>query len=115
MPAAAEAAGEPEEKTQTLELPIDEEEPTDAPAGEAADPWTAGPLAGPPAEASPADAPAGGDTDLRLLEVIDRLADGEPVSPEVVKPAQMAAALIRLLIRKGIVTETEFLEEFHAK
>jgi hypothetical protein len=114
-PATAEAAGEPEEKTQTLELPIDEAEPTEAPAGEGADLWRAGPLQGPPAEPAPAGAPAGGEPELRLLEVIDRLAEGEPVPPEVVKPAQMVAALIRLLIRKGIITEAEFLEEFHAK
>ncbi len=109
--ATAEPAAEPEEKTQTLELPIDEGEAPE----EDANLWKAGPLQGPPAEPPKGAAPPGNDAELRLLEVLDRMAEGEPVAPEVVKPAQMAAALIRLLIRKGVVTETEFLEEFRRK
>ncbi len=49
--------------------------------------------------------------ELQILEALDRLAGGAPAEPEIVKPAQAMAALIRLLIRRGIVTEQEFLEE----
>ncbi len=35
--------------------------------------------------------------------------------PEVVKPAQAMAAMIRLLIRTGIVSEQDFLDELSKK
>jgi hypothetical protein len=55
------------------------------------------------------------DHELAILESLDRLADGAPTEPEVVKPAQAMAAMIRLLIRKRLVTEEEFLDELSKK
>ena len=46
-----------------------------------------------------------------MLEALDRLASGAHAEPEILKPAQAMAAVIRLLIRHGIVTEQEFLDE----
>jgi hypothetical protein len=53
--------------------------------------------------------------ELAILESLDRLADGAPAEPEVVKPTQAMAAMIRLLIRKRIVSEQEFLEDLAKK
>ncbi len=53
--------------------------------------------------------------ELTILESLDRLADGAPAEPDVVKPTQAMAAMIRLLIRKRIVTEQEFLDELSKK
>src|SRR6266540_1342056 len=53
--------------------------------------------------------------ELAILESLDRLADGAPVEPELVKPAQAMAAMLRLLIRKRIVSEQEFLDELSKK
>jgi len=53
--------------------------------------------------------------ELAILESLDRLADGAPAEPEVVKPTQAMAAMIRLLIRKRIVSEQEFLDELSKK
>ena len=38
-------------------------------------------------------------------------AAGGPVEPELVKPAQAVAALLRILLRKKLVTEEELAEE----
>jgi hypothetical protein len=62
-------------------------------------------------------APAGEDPsalsprELALLDALGRMAAGGPVEPELVKPAQAVAALLRLLLRKKIVTEEELAEE----
>jgi hypothetical protein len=53
--------------------------------------------------------------ELAILESLERLAHGAPAEPEVVKPAHAMAAMLRLLIRKRIVTEQEFLEELSKK
>jgi len=53
--------------------------------------------------------------ELAILESLDRLADGAPVEAELVKPAQAMAAMIRLLIRKQIVSEQDFLDELSKK
>ncbi len=67
----------------------------------------------------PASRPAGGPgargDDQAVLDVLDRLVHGEPVAPEVVKPAQMVAALVRLLLQKRVISEEEFLAEFRRK
>ncbi|MCI0570373.1 MAG: hypothetical protein L0Y66_06455 [Myxococcaceae bacterium] len=57
------------------------------------------------------------DDDLRILDSIDRLAagTGEVGSVEKVRPAQMVASLVRLLMRKGVIHELEFLEELSRK
>jgi hypothetical protein len=52
------------------------------------------------------------DEEFAVLDALDRIASGAVAEePTVVKPAQIAAALVRLLIRKGIITDQEFLDE----
>lgn len=122
---------EPAEKSGTVELPLDAEIPPEA---EGEDLWSLGPVkapapppaaaprpaAPPPAAARPATAPlaAGRGSpgrELEVLEAIDQLAHGEPAVPELVKPSQLAAALLRLLVRKKVVTFEELLEELGRK
>ncbi|AKJ02669.1 type II secretion system (T2SS) protein E [Archangium gephyra] len=57
------------------------------------------------------------DEDLKVLEDLERMADGgeAELHTEKVKPARMVASLIRLLIRKRIIREEEFLEELSRK
>ncbi|WNZ59369.1 hypothetical protein QEG98_25200 [Myxococcus sp. MxC21-1] len=57
------------------------------------------------------------DEDLAILDDIERISRGEDASldTEKVKPARMVASLIRLLIRKGVIQEGEFLEELAQK
>jgi hypothetical protein len=57
------------------------------------------------------------DEDLAVLDDIERISRGEEASldTEKVKPARMVASLIRLLIRKGLIQEGEFLEELARK
>ncbi len=131
-PAAARAAApspagtarrgeEPAEKSGTVELPLDAEIPPEA---EGEDLWSQGPVkapAPPPSAAArlaaaplAAAAPPAG-RELEVLEAIDQLAHGEPVAPELVKPSQLAAALLRLLVRKKVVTFEELLEELGRK
>jgi hypothetical protein len=49
--------------------------------------------------------------EVGILEALDRLAGGAPAEPDIVKPAQAMAAVIRLLLRRRIVTEREFFDE----
>jgi hypothetical protein len=69
--------------------------------------------ASPGAEGAPPAAPQRELTlqEIAILESLDRLASGGPAQPEIVKPAQAMAALIRLLIRRRIITEIDFLDE----
>jgi hypothetical protein len=53
--------------------------------------------------------------EIAILESLDQLASGAPAQPDVVKPAQAMAAMIRLLIRKRVVSELEFLDELSKK
>jgi hypothetical protein len=55
--------------------------------------------------------------ELEVINAIERLADGAQDLSEVrqVKPAQMVAALVRLLIRQGVIQETDFLTELSRK
>jgi type II secretion system (T2SS) protein E len=57
------------------------------------------------------------EEDLKVLEDIERMADGAEAQlhTEKVKPARMVASLIRLLIRKRLIHEEEFLEELSRK
>jgi hypothetical protein len=60
--------------------------------------------------------PESSDTEGQpVMEALHRLTRGEPVSAEVVKPVQMLAAVVRLLLQKRIITEEEFLAEFDKK
>lgn len=45
-----------------------------------------------------------------VLSALQRLADGGHAEPEVLKPTQAIAVLIRILLRKGLVTQREFLD-----
>ncbi|MFP2933234.1 hypothetical protein ACLESO_50435, partial [Pyxidicoccus sp. 3LG] len=57
------------------------------------------------------------DEDLAVLDDLERLSRGDEavLDTEKVKPARMVASLIRLLIRKGLIQEVEFLEELARK
>jgi hypothetical protein len=57
------------------------------------------------------------DDDLAILDDIERMSQGQDATldTEKVKPARMVASLIRLLIRKGVIQESEFLEELARK
>ncbi|HEX8823646.1 MAG TPA: hypothetical protein VF794_27235 [Archangium sp.] len=57
------------------------------------------------------------EDDLKVLEDIERIADGGEATlhTEKVKPARMVASLIRLLIKKRVIREEEFLEELSRK
>jgi hypothetical protein len=46
-----------------------------------------------------------------ILAALERLAGGAHAEPELLKPAQAMAALARVLLRKGIVTQRELLDE----
>ncbi len=71
----------------------------------------------PPPLPPPASLEGISDDDLKILESLERMAAGEaPVlESEKVRPAQMVAALIRLLIRKNVIGEADFLEELGRK
>jgi hypothetical protein len=56
----------------------------------------------PPAAATPGE--------QAILDALERLADGGRAEPETLKPTQLMAALARLLLRKGILTERELLD-----
>jgi hypothetical protein len=57
------------------------------------------------------------EEDLKVLDNLERISHGEePSSPmQKIMPAQMVAALIRLLIQKRIIQEEEFLDELARK
>lgn len=60
-----------------------------------------------PAPAAPGELSAG---ELAVLDALERLADGGHAEPEVLKPTQAIAVLIRILVRKGIVDQREILD-----
>jgi hypothetical protein len=57
------------------------------------------------------------EEDLQVLDNLERLSQGEePTSPmQKIMPAQMVAALVRLLIKKRVIQEEEFLDELSRK
>ncbi|WP_342374665.1 general secretion pathway protein GspE [Myxococcus stipitatus] len=57
------------------------------------------------------------EDDLAILDDLERMSRGDEavLDTEKVKPARMVASLIRLLIRKGLIQEVEFLEELAKK
>lgn len=65
----------------------------------------------------PPEPPDFSEEDLAVLEDLDRMATGDEavLDTEKVKPARMVASLIRLLIRKQVINELEFLEELSRK
>ncbi len=76
------------------------------------------PVAGDGGADGPPDLPGGRPltpSELSILDALERLAGGAHAEPEIVKPAQAMAAMIRLLLRKRVVTEQEFLDELSKK
>jgi len=57
------------------------------------------------------------EEDLQVLDNLERLSHGEePFAPmQKIMPAQMVAALVRLLIKKRVIQEEEFLDELSQK
>jgi type IV pilus assembly protein PilB len=56
------------------------------------------------------------ERDRAVLDALAQLAQGlPPADASVPKPVQMVAALIRLLIRKNVVLDVEFLDELNRK
>jgi hypothetical protein len=57
------------------------------------------------------------EEDLRVLDSLERISQGEEptVATQKIMPAQMVAALIRLLIKKRVIQEEEFLDELARK
>jgi hypothetical protein len=57
------------------------------------------------------------EEDLQVLDNLERLSHGEePLAPmQKIMPAQMVAALVRLLIKKRVIQEEEFLDELSQK
>ncbi|HYX92367.1 MAG TPA: hypothetical protein VE782_12455 [Myxococcaceae bacterium] len=66
-----------------------------------------------PSSAAPSRLPAVlSEEDRRLLLGLQRLSRGEPVSDSLkMAPAQMVASLIQLLLRKGVISDSELLGE----
>jgi Type II secretion system (T2SS), protein E, N-terminal domain len=57
------------------------------------------------------------EEDLRILQSLERLARGQEVSADSAKlrPAQMVASLIQLLLRKGVISDAELVRELRQK
>ncbi|GAO05504.1 hypothetical protein PSR1_04418 [Anaeromyxobacter sp. PSR-1] len=51
------------------------------------------------------------DRERAILAALERLAAGAPAEPEIVKPAQAMAALFRALLKRGLLTERDLLDE----
>ncbi len=68
----------------------------------------------PPEQVQP---PSFSEEDLKVLDDLERISHGEePVTPiQKIMPAQMVAALVRLLIKKRVIQEEEFLDELSQK
>ncbi|HET6438753.1 MAG TPA: hypothetical protein VFG59_11860 [Anaeromyxobacter sp.] len=65
------------------------------------------------AEAVPPAASGAGaltEGEKRVLDAVERLAEGGHAQPELLKPTQAIAVLIRILLRKGLITERELLD-----
>jgi hypothetical protein len=82
---------------------------------------SAQPVAGsaPPAPVAPAGSgppsPQFTARERAILDALERLAGGAHAEPELLKPAQAMAAVIRILIRRGIVSERELLDELRRR
>jgi hypothetical protein len=83
------------------------------PFGRAPEPGAA-PASAPPAPAAPAAGPLTA-REAAVLAALERLAGGAHAEPELLRPAQAMAALARVLLRKGIVSERELLDELVRK
>ncbi|HSN14289.1 MAG TPA: hypothetical protein VLT61_06620, partial [Anaeromyxobacteraceae bacterium] len=84
-------------------------EPEAALQGEAS--WGPG-AAPPPAEEAGAPPPREFTSEESLiLAALDKMAAGDEAVPTVVRPAQLLAVLVRLMLRKQLITEQELLDE----
>jgi hypothetical protein len=53
--------------------------------------------------------------EIVVLDALERLAAGQEDVPLPVKPSQVAAALLRIMLRKKIVSQQELLDELLRK
>lgn len=53
--------------------------------------------------------------EIAILDALARLAGGHHAEPDILKPAQAMAALVRLLLDKGIISDREFLDALGKK
>jgi hypothetical protein len=53
--------------------------------------------------------------EIVVLDALERLAAGQDDVPLPVKPSQVAAALLRIMLRRKIVTQQELLDELLRK
>jgi hypothetical protein len=53
--------------------------------------------------------------EIVVLDALERLAAGQDDVPLPVKPSQVAAALLRIMLRQKIVTQQELLDELLRK
>ncbi len=108
-----------QESEDLLEELLGEPEPEPAASGKPRVPVVVfgGAAQGLPQPPPPPEPPDFSEADLKVLEDIERLAAGgeSVLDTEKVKPARMVASLIRLLLRKRIIQEEEFLEELSRK
>ncbi len=51
------------------------------------------------------------EQEVEILAAIDRLARGDEATPSAISPAQLLAAVSRLMVRKQWITEQELLDE----
>jgi type II secretion system (T2SS) protein E len=127
-PSAAHAAPRVAPPAPARPVELELEEPVD-PSTAAAAPFAAASEAAPadasqgepilatelaPREASGPDAPAATPftpEEVAILDALERLAAGHHAEPDILKPAQAMAALVRLLVRRRIISEREFLDE----
>jgi hypothetical protein len=73
--------------------------------------WDPG-AAPPPAEEAGAPPPREHTSEESLiLAALDKMAAGDEAVPTVVRPAQLLAVLVRLMLRKQLITEQELLDE----
>jgi hypothetical protein len=70
-----------------------------------------GELEVPGGEGDPALSPG----EQAVLAALERLAEGGRAEPETLKPTQTIAVLVRLLLRKGVITERELLDALRAR
>jgi hypothetical protein len=120
VPAPRPAAAPPRAGAAELDLEGAPASPAPAPrepAPMAVDPFGRAPEPG-AAPASAPPAPTAGPLTAReaaVLAALERLAGGAHAEPELLRPAQAMAALARVLLRKGIVSERELLDELVRK
>lgn len=125
--AAASAASAPAGEVATTPVPVQQgaepspgKAPSDSKEAHGSTPAPTPPIAAPEPSPVPEADPSRLDfseADLAVLDTLERLAGGDESAGQMekVKPARMVAALTRLLMKKGIIDEHEFLDELSRK